>query len=198
MEIYSYTPLNLDEPTFRLVRLFGGLGSRLQCEIVHALLAPGDVMEYEAVSYTWSRPVQSFFFVEVHDETIKTLTISHNLYHMLLDLRNPDEDRMLWIDAICINQNAQDATERNHQVQQMARIYRQAHRVVVWLGPSTHEMSLAMGSLIELKSVYNEMKLKPQETQRLITWKDVRSNNSQDQNDPKYLGITQIFDHPWF
>ncbi|RYO79649.1 hypothetical protein DL764_010003 [Monosporascus ibericus] len=40
---------------------------------------------------------------------------------------------VIWIDAICINQS--DVAERNAQVTQMARIYRQARRVVVWLGP---------------------------------------------------------------
>ncbi|KAI0186970.1 heterokaryon incompatibility protein-domain-containing protein, partial [Xylaria flabelliformis] len=196
MQTYTYTPLNLDEPTFRLVRLFGGLGSQLQCEIVHALLTPGDVMDYEAVSYTWGRPVLSIFFIEVHGKTIQTLTISPNVYHMLLDLRNPGEDRMLWIDAICINQDAQDTTERNHQVQQMARIYGQAQRVVVWLGPSTHETSIAMGSFIEQQTLYNKMEFKPDESQAFVDLKDVQCSDNRD--DPKHIGIKQIFDRPWF
>ncbi|KAI0548077.1 heterokaryon incompatibility protein-domain-containing protein [Xylaria curta] len=196
MQTYTYIPLNLDEPTFRLVRLFGGLGAQLQCEIVHALLAPKDMMDYEAVSYTWGCPVKSIFFIEVHGETIQKLTISPNLYHMLLDLRNPYEDRMLWIDAICINQDAQDTGERNHQVQQMARIYGQAQRVVVWLGESTHETSIAMGSLIKLQSLYKNIISNPHRSQALINWKDVHSGGNQD--NPKYLGIKQIFGRPWF
>jgi hypothetical protein len=39
---------------------------------------------------------------------------------------------MLWIDALCINQD--DMMERNHQVARMGDIYRNATRVIVWLG----------------------------------------------------------------
>ncbi|KAI0857118.1 heterokaryon incompatibility, partial [Xylaria cubensis] len=87
---------------------------------------------------------------------------------MLLDLRNPNEDHMLWIDAVCINQDAQDVAERNRQVQQMARIYGQAQRVAVWLGQSTHAMSIAMGSLVELQSLHKNITSKPRESQALI------------------------------
>lgn len=41
--------------------------------------------------------------------------------------------RPIWIDAVCINQN--DIPERNAQVTMMARIYRSAQQVKVWLGP---------------------------------------------------------------
>lgn len=55
-----------------------------------------------------------------HGETIKKLSVRPNLYHLLLDLRYTGEDRILWVDAICIDQNV--IKERNHQVQQMAAI----------------------------------------------------------------------------
>jgi hypothetical protein len=54
------------------------------------------------------------------------------------------EERVLWIDAICINQ--QDDEEKAHQVQMMRQIYSLAKDVVVWLGendahiPSTLEI----------------------------------------------------------
>lgn len=43
-----------------------------------------------------------------------------------------DEDRGLWIDAICINQY--DLDERSSQVANMEHIYRDARLVVVFLG----------------------------------------------------------------
>lgn len=39
---------------------------------------------------------------------------------------------LVWIDALCINQN--DAHERGQQVRLMAEIFKQAKRVVIWLG----------------------------------------------------------------
>jgi hypothetical protein len=43
-----------------------------------------------------------------------------------------DRGRVLWIDALCINQD--DDAERVHQVGIMGSIYRQARQVLVWLG----------------------------------------------------------------
>ncbi|KAI0534343.1 heterokaryon incompatibility protein-domain-containing protein [Xylaria digitata] len=193
METYKYTPLNLDEPAFRLVRLFGGVGKELQCELIHAFLTPGSVMDYEAVSYTWGPVTHSILFIEVHGETVTKLPISYNLYHLLLDLRDPVKDRMLWIDAICINQDAQDATERNHQVQQMADIYRGAERVVVWLGRPTQEMDSAMVSLVELQSSYNKM-----EIQASKSWEGLPASSSLNCDNPRRRGIEQLFRRPWF
>lgn len=39
---------------------------------------------------------------------------------------------MLWIDAVCIDQT--DHREKSRQVAQMGDIYRDAERVLVWLG----------------------------------------------------------------
>ncbi|KAI0483800.1 heterokaryon incompatibility protein-domain-containing protein [Xylaria cf. heliscus] len=196
MEAYTYSPLDLDEPTFRLIRLFSGIG-RLQCELVHALLAPSHIMDYEAVSYTWGNATDKTY-IEIHNETIKRLRIWSNLYDLLLDLRDSVQDRMLWIDAICINQDAKDETERNHQVQQMAEIYRQARGVIVWLGSSTNETNLAMESLIGLQTLCKNMKLKPNEIHASTTSKGPQSDRRRDHEDPQSLGIKQIFDRPWF
>lgn len=51
-------------------------------------------------------------------------------------------DRVLWIDAICINQN--DIQERNVQVRQMLDIYKSATRVVIWLGEGDRDSDKAM------------------------------------------------------
>jgi hypothetical protein len=56
-----------------------------------------------------------------------------------------------WIDAICINQK--DSDERGQQVQFMAKIYNQAHRVIVWLGVElgveTLDSTRAFAALLE-------------------------------------------------
>jgi hypothetical protein len=53
--------------------------------------------------------------------------VQPDLLAALKALRHPQEDRYLWIDAICINQA--DIGERNHQVEMMSTIYGQAKRV---------------------------------------------------------------------
>jgi len=48
-------------------------------------------------------------------------------------LRHPSEPRILWIDAICINQDDND--DKNYQVPLMGTIYTRATVVDIWLGP---------------------------------------------------------------
>jgi hypothetical protein len=63
------------------------------------------------------------------------MEIRKNLYQALRSLRdvpshsNDARERVLWADAICINQN--DLEERNQQVSIMAFIYSRAQTVLV-------------------------------------------------------------------
>jgi hypothetical protein len=62
------------------------------------------------------------------------LAITKNLHDALLRLRLPTQPRLVWTDAICINQ--EDIEERGSQVKLMGDIYRFADSVVIWLGGS--------------------------------------------------------------
>lgn len=55
------------------------------------------------------------------------------------------EPRVLWVDAICINQSNPD--EKNHQVRQMYRIYSSASRVLIWLGNADRDNRYALQNL---------------------------------------------------
>ncbi|KAK3366273.1 heterokaryon incompatibility protein-domain-containing protein [Lasiosphaeria ovina] len=68
------------------------------------------------------------------------MSIKRNLYAALKRLRYGALDRILWVDAICINQG--DDEEKNLQVRSMARIYAYATRVVVWLEEATENHPL--------------------------------------------------------
>ncbi|KLU81867.1 hypothetical protein MAPG_00948 [Magnaporthiopsis poae ATCC 64411] len=94
-----------------------------------------DCPEYETVSYLWGgeeggsslcRPVYVGPFWDVLFQT-------KNCYDMLRLLRPTRGIRLLWVDAVCINQN--NIGERNQQVAKMAFIYGHALRVVLYLGP---------------------------------------------------------------
>ncbi|KAK4173550.1 heterokaryon incompatibility protein-domain-containing protein [Triangularia setosa] len=61
-----------------------------------------------------------------------TLQISLNLGSALLNWRWMDEPTILWVNAVCINQ--QDYDEKPGQVNMMGPIYRNTSRCVVWLG----------------------------------------------------------------
>lgn len=81
----------------------------------------------------------------------KKILVSDNCLSALQHLRQRHSDRLLWVDAICIDQTNTD--EANQQVQVMGLIYQNAASVIVWLGPSTPESRLAyryMAFLLQL------------------------------------------------
>ncbi|KAH7083785.1 heterokaryon incompatibility protein-domain-containing protein [Paraphoma chrysanthemicola] len=84
---------------------------------------------YEALSYVWGDPQTDRF---IHCPTGK-IPIAANLSQALLHIRSSDRTRVLWVDAVCIDQN--NVQERSHQVSIMGSIYSHARQVLVWLGP---------------------------------------------------------------
>jgi hypothetical protein len=125
---FVYEPLDLEQSQIRLLKLFpGNSRQRVECASFTASLEEKG-LTYEALSYTWgSKHTTDTILL---DE--KPFLVTSNLNDALRRLRQPDESRILWVDAICINQ--QDDTERSQQVGLMRRIYNQASKVVIWLG----------------------------------------------------------------
>lgn len=68
--------------------------------------------------------------------------VTANLESALRHTRHLLSHRMLWVDAICINQ--QDISEKERQISIMHQIYDQAERVIVWLGPAGDAGELGM------------------------------------------------------
>jgi hypothetical protein len=107
---------------------------------------------FEALSYQWGSqddPGTAFIKpLSTGDSSITTFAIGKNLESALRHLRYTSELRILWVDAICINQN--DNTEKAAQVVRMSDIYSLAARVVVWLGPAEDDSDLAISTLAYL------------------------------------------------
>jgi len=68
--------------------------------------------------------------------------ITENLYLALHRFRQKDAPTRFWIDQICVNQ--ENLQERNQQVQLMGSIYRQAERVMIWLGEGSESSKVGM------------------------------------------------------
>jgi hypothetical protein len=113
---------------------------------------------YDALSYVW----------DPQDGTINptspvkpALVINHDSYPINLgpnldaairylrlkpdSLRGTQAPQILWIDALCINQEI--VLERNHQVGLMKTIYSSAQRVLIWLGPPQNDSDLVIDAL---------------------------------------------------
>ncbi len=83
-------------------------------------------VSFEALSYTWGLPIFSRT-VQVNGTPYP---VTANLEAALRALRRGNEPRLIWIDALCINQY--DLTEKAIQVRRMQMIYEKARRVVLW------------------------------------------------------------------
>ena len=137
---YAYDTLYARN-TIRLLDLQPGKGSSpIHCTLRQMEL-PEDSdsgLSYTALSYTWG-PAKPTSFIYVGG---RALAVRQNLFAALTHLRHPTDTRTWWIDALCINQG--DLYEKSHQVGIMARIYRTAGAVRVWLGRSDEQTSVAI------------------------------------------------------
>ncbi|KAK3324999.1 heterokaryon incompatibility protein-domain-containing protein [Apodospora peruviana] len=83
---------------------------------------------YETLSYAWGSTAKTAPITLDGCEFPVTI----NLFDALVQLRLQEQPRLLWIDAICINQ--QDGEERSALVQKMRDIYQHSGKTIVWLG----------------------------------------------------------------
>lgn len=116
-----------------MIELLPGVdASPIQCNIVETSLA--DPPDYEALSYCWGNPEMKTSILLQN----KAFKITVNLFDALWCLRKENQKRLLWVDAICIDQT--NIRERNHQVRLMRDIYKNACRTLIWLGRETEEI----------------------------------------------------------
>jgi hypothetical protein len=104
MHLYTYQPLDVDR--IRLVRLLpGSYDDGIQCELVHYTLRSSRTrLPFEALSYVWGDTTQlsGIQIRTCQDGHAQYLEITQNLHAALRRLRDPELERMLWIDAICM------------------------------------------------------------------------------------------------
>ncbi|KAH8658305.1 heterokaryon incompatibility protein-domain-containing protein [Xylariales sp. PMI_506] len=144
MHPYS-TPLNRNRREIRRLALLpksAGSAIVCSCETVSLLDDP----DYEALSYVWGDASSQ--------DTItfggSTVSVTANLAAALSHLRLADQPRLLWIDALCINQSSPD--EKSQQVLMMGDIYKGARPVLVWLGEADAQSSACFESILEFAS----------------------------------------------
>ncbi|RFU31484.1 hypothetical protein B7463_g4880, partial [Scytalidium lignicola] len=133
--LYEQLKVSNSTSTIRLLEILPGSTEE---QLVSTRLFTADlgliVPQYEALSYAWgsdSGPRNQ------HSIRVNGLTqlVMPNLYSALSSLRHSSQSRTLWVDSICINQT--DLEERSQQVLLMAKIFAQARRTIIYLGPST-------------------------------------------------------------
>jgi hypothetical protein len=130
---FYHRQLRSDE--LRLLTLLPGKPKgEIQCNL--QIVPLDNLPAFDALSYAWGDPnVTEPIIVQntPHQATA-------NLVMALRALRGTKKRRLLWVDALCINQG--DLDEKNMQIPLMAKIYSVATHVIAWLGPSTPEIEL--------------------------------------------------------
>jgi hypothetical protein len=140
-----------DYADIRLLELYPGKDEApITCRMHRYYLFPLDrsyLREFEALSYTWGDPEQTHRIVCDGKE----MRVTENLYAALRSLRYPNHSRLLWVDAICINQA--DIEEKSDQVGMMDDLYGIATSAIVFLGEESDDNDLAIDFVENLTSL---------------------------------------------
>lgn len=151
----AYDPLKDDANQIRVLSIHPGRGAQaLECtlravDVNYAL--------FDAMSYTWlhNKCFRRQVLINGH-----WFSVNQNVYTALWSLRSVTEVRTTWIDQICINQA--DSMEKSDQVQnKMAKVYKNAGRVVIWLGPDSDAIA----------DLFNAMKVRSRLDEGAIDYK---------------------------
>lgn len=180
------------EPWIRILELFPGEPEKpLQCSLRNVQLSL--TLKYEALSYCWGEPSLTHT-VSCNDFE---MPVTLSLYLALSRLRNKGRARILWADAICINQ--EDESEKADQVCLMATIYSRATQVNIWLGE--HDSgSETLGDFIT--QVY-DARVKYQATANARSLPELSATELgrlgiPGRYDLGYLALSALVNRPWF
>lgn len=132
-------PHRLQGRHIRLLEVGPGSGTdAINCRLREECL--DQAPQFEALSYVWGDANDKRDIVCNGQRFMATA----NLHYALGRLRLESKPRLIWADAVCINQG--DIIERAQQVQIMGNIYTVASRVVVSLGVGDEDVfSLGLG-----------------------------------------------------
>jgi hypothetical protein len=118
--------------------------SAIRCSLIQE--ADRTKRGYAALSYCWGSFPDSPPAILLDGVDFK---VTPNLHAALKQFRHSSRRRVLWVDAVCINQ-ADDA-EKSQQVAQMHEIYRCSACILMWIGDASSQGSFAIQWLRELQ-----------------------------------------------
>jgi len=185
-----YEPLPVGE-FIRVLRLQPGDNDQdIDCslEIVDIEQSKGS---YEAISYVWGDPNDT---VNVQCNELR-VPITVSLTDALRTFRHTSEPRVLWADALCINQK--DDQEKGHQVKRMGEVYANAKCTLVWLGCDDQNIAEdAFALILETNACLADLFL--QAGQSLYEMEPFTESYPICMDEERWLGVATVFRFPWF
>ncbi|KAK7992467.1 HET-domain-containing protein, partial [Apiospora saccharicola] len=188
----------LQDSEIRLLAIWGSRHMTDDIVVTLTTFEQSAIPAYECLSYVWGSEDDKKD-IRVTGSMQGSLPVTQNLDEAIRHLRHEDTSRIMWIDAICIDQS--DLDERSRQVSKMGQIFKDASRVVFWLGREDNQSSLGMQVL---ESLGNRVRLNDQ---REISFIDPLENLQYGPAHTRrmlpftpgeWTGIGDVICRPWF
>lgn len=145
---FTYHPL-VPRSGIRFIVLHpGSFSDPIEVNVLHTTLRHD--LPFDALSYTWGDH-GTLRRIAVRGRKRCSLHVTENLESALRHLRYPDRKKILWIDALCINQRDRD--ERSSQVMRMGAIYGRGKNVCIWLGEARDGSNEAMDFIQQVSTL---------------------------------------------
>ncbi|KAJ6201151.1 heterokaryon incompatibility protein-domain-containing protein [Bipolaris maydis] len=181
-KLYSLLP---HRRAIRLLRIKSGTGKK-GIQITLETFDLDSKTQFTALSYVWGDATsQRKITCNGHKKLI-----TRNLWGVLSQLKKQRFDCLLWVDAICINQN--DEEEKSFQVAMMRDIYKRAAKVIFWLGEQGRYDEDAVNLMREFFKRYP--KRLDLERNRVKTLKEMGLSYF----DQRWYGWASLCCRPWF
>jgi hypothetical protein len=158
---YSQT-LSVERQDIRLLHVKpGAFDDPISAYFSIASLKEAEVREvdFRALSYCWGDPAErediSLSPNQNEIEYGTPFSIGKSAAQAIRRLRLEKETLVIWIDAVCINQD--DLEERAHQVTLMTQIYSLASTVHIWLGEDNHGIEACLKLIRDICNYNSEL-----------------------------------------
>lgn len=130
--VYRQYPIAESSKDIRLITLEPGFWDEpISCTI--RVVSLDDSPRYETLSYAWG-DAQVKEPIQLNGHVVE---VTVNLFSALKHLRSQMEKRVLWVDALCIDQ--QDKDEKSWQVSMMGDIYTACSTGLLWIGGKSED-----------------------------------------------------------
>ncbi|KAI4640794.1 hypothetical protein J4E93_008386 [Alternaria ventricosa] len=192
-----YEALPLSHGEIRVLKVALGSGDDIiKCKMKRISLRTWRVRTYETISYCWGAP-RDPSTIELNGHLTKVPASSEAAVRRM---RLSDRPRVLWIDAICIDQSS--TTERSTQVAFMGTVYSTAKHNLVYLGEDDDNM--ADRGMKALEVVADDMRAATADF--TLVWETIRNENTGvivSSNEPfsadvDFESLEALFNHHWF
>jgi hypothetical protein len=192
-----YNDLNSDRKEIRVLEVDPGAGDDIvTCTLKHISPLDDPVPFYETISYCWGSPGRKTLLKLNGSMTLVPSTSEAAVRRM----RFGDKPRVLWIDAICINQSS--LSERSDQVALMSTIYSRASQNLVYLGEDN--TAVAERAIENVRLVYTEMRIATNNFESLLEIlydqaSEMRVVSNEDiRVDVDFAALESLFSLAWF